>query len=57
MFDFSGSEIYILFGTEGVPHLWFGSGTRWNLMVVLDYPDGNQDGVGRGVGVCWSNHM
>ena len=51
MFDFSGSEIYILFGTEGVPHLWFGSGTRWNLMVVLDYPDGNQDGVGRGVGI------
>ena len=33
---------------------WFGLGTRWNLVVILDCPDGNRDGVGQGAGV---NHI
>ena len=50
--DKSGLDFFMI---SGVGNGWlvrgFGLGTRWNLVVVLDCPDGNQDGVGQGVGV------
>ena len=49
----SGFDFFMISGVGNgwLVGSWFGLGTRRNLVVVFDCPDGNQGGVGRGVGI------